>query len=116
MKESEFKALLETVIPNNKGNEQYLARLFKAFSDDEHKSVTFQVGQKENKTTRIQNLIDCLSLLHPETAESRAKWTVRLITGSDQTQFTYLVRSTLTRERSCSGISLIHKIYICYVF
>ncbi|KAK6048949.1 hypothetical protein COOONC_13545 [Cooperia oncophora] len=69
MYEPEFRRVLASIIAPERATDQYFSRLFNAFSTDDKKSVTFQ------------NLIECLSLIEPHTAESNALWTIRIITG-----------------------------------
>ncbi|CAI4231568.1 unnamed protein product [Auanema sp. JU1783] len=77
MKEPEFRVLLSSIIAPEKATDQYLSRLFTAFSNEDHKTITFQ------------NLIECLAHLNPQSAESNAQWTIRLITGSASDQFAF---------------------------
>lgn len=49
----------------------------------------------------FQNLIECLSLIQAKTAESNARWTIRIITGCQTDRFAFPVRSS--RRRSPPG-------------
>ncbi|VDL64454.1 unnamed protein product [Nippostrongylus brasiliensis] len=69
MREAEFRQVLSSIIAPEKSTDQYISRLFLAFSSDDKKTITFQ------------NLIECLSLIQPQTAETNALWTIRIITG-----------------------------------
>uniref|UniRef100_A0A1I7WAR7 EF-hand domain-containing protein n=1 Tax=Heterorhabditis bacteriophora TaxID=37862 RepID=A0A1I7WAR7_HETBA len=77
MREPEFRRLLSSIIASEKATDQYISRLFHAFSSNDQKTITFQ------------NLVECLSLIHPQTAETNAQWTVRLITGSEENSFAF---------------------------
>nr|CDJ80673.1 EF hand domain containing protein [Haemonchus contortus] len=77
MLEPEFRHVLASIIAPERATDQYFSRLFLAFSSDDKKAVTFQ------------NLIECLSLIQPQTAESNALWTIRIITGCQVDRFAF---------------------------
>ncbi|CAB3398636.1 unnamed protein product [Caenorhabditis bovis] len=77
MKEEEFRNLLACIIAPEKATDQYISRLFQAFAGNERKTITFA------------NLLACLATVHPQTAGNNARWTMRLITGSDADSFGY---------------------------
>ncbi|KAK6755274.1 hypothetical protein RB195_013943 [Necator americanus] len=77
MREQEFRNVLSSIIAPEKATDQYISRLFLAFSSDDKKTVTFQ------------NLIECLSLVQPKTAESNALWTIRIIAGCQTDHFAF---------------------------
>lgn len=77
MKEEEFRNLLASIIAPEKATDQYISRLFSAFAGKDKKTITFE------------DLIDSLSHVHPQTAETNAKWTMRLITGGEGDCFGY---------------------------
>uniref|UniRef100_A0A7I4YYQ7 EF-hand domain-containing protein n=1 Tax=Haemonchus contortus TaxID=6289 RepID=A0A7I4YYQ7_HAECO len=86
MLEPEFRHVLASIIAPERATDQYFSRLFLAFSSDDKKAVTFQ------------NLIECLSLIQPQTAESNALWTIRIITGCQVDRFAFpRVRKTDTQ-------------------
>ncbi|CAB03995.2 EF-hand domain-containing protein [Caenorhabditis elegans] len=72
MKEEEFRNLLASIIAPEKATDQYISRLFTAFAGVDKKTITFE------------NLLDSLSHVQPQTAETNAKWTMRLITGGGE--------------------------------
>ncbi|RCN52090.1 hypothetical protein ANCCAN_01878 [Ancylostoma caninum] len=77
MREQEFRHVLAAIIAPERATDQYISRLFLAFSTDDKKTVTFQ------------NLIECLSLIQAKTAESNALWTIRIITGCQTDRFAF---------------------------
>ncbi|ULT92878.1 hypothetical protein L3Y34_010158 [Caenorhabditis briggsae] len=77
MKEEEFRNLLASIIAPEKATDQYISRLFSAFAGKDKKTITFE------------DLLDSLSHVHPQTAETNAKWTMRLITGGEGDCFGY---------------------------
>ncbi|VDN25957.1 unnamed protein product [Cylicostephanus goldi] len=85
MREHEFRHVLSAIISPERATDQYIARLFLAFSSDDKKTITFQ------------NLIECLSLIQPQTAESNARWTIRIITGCQTDRFAFPEFLTFTQ-------------------
>ncbi|CAD6192369.1 unnamed protein product [Caenorhabditis auriculariae] len=75
MREAEFRKLLASIIAAEKATDQYISRLFLAFSGDDRQSITFE------------NLVECLAHLNPQTAEANARWTMRIITGGNEESF-----------------------------
>ncbi|CAI5450768.1 unnamed protein product [Caenorhabditis angaria] len=75
MKEEEFKNLLASIIAPEKATDQYISRLFQAFAGKDKKTITFE------------NLLESLAHVHPQTAETNAKWTMRLITEGEGDNF-----------------------------
>ncbi|VDO80084.1 unnamed protein product, partial [Heligmosomoides polygyrus] len=78
MKEPEFRQVLASIIAPERATDQYISRLFLAFSTDDKKTITFQ------------NLIECLSLIQLQTAEANALWTIRIIAGYEAERFEFL--------------------------
>lgn len=77
MKEPEFRQVLASIIAPERATDQYISRLFLAFSTDDKKTITFQ------------NLIECLSLIQLQTAEANALWTIRIIAGYEAERFAF---------------------------
>ncbi|KHJ85997.1 EF hand [Oesophagostomum dentatum] len=77
MREHEFRHVIAAIIAPEKATDQYISRLFLAFATDDKKTITFQ------------DLIECLSLIQPRTAESNAQWTIRIITGCQTDRFAF---------------------------
>uniref|UniRef100_A0A0K0CYM5 DNA_ligase_aden domain-containing protein n=1 Tax=Angiostrongylus cantonensis TaxID=6313 RepID=A0A0K0CYM5_ANGCA len=79
MREKEFQQVLASIIASERANDQYISRVFLAFSNGDKSIVTFK------------DLIECLSLIQPYTAETNALWTIRTITGRQADKFTFPV-------------------------
>ncbi|CAJ0961748.1 unnamed protein product, partial [Mesorhabditis belari] len=77
MKESEFKKIFSCIVAPEKASDQYLGRLFKAFSS----------GTDDNNMITFNSLLKSLSFLSPQTSQVNAEWTIRIITGDADKQF-----------------------------
>ncbi|PAV79323.1 hypothetical protein WR25_23071 isoform C [Diploscapter pachys] len=77
MREHEFRKVLSSIIAAEKATDQYITRLFVAFSQQDKQTLTFE------------DLLATLCALHPQSARTNAQWTLKLITGTDDLQFTF---------------------------
>ncbi|CAJ0579275.1 unnamed protein product, partial [Mesorhabditis spiculigera] len=78
MKEAEFKRIFALIIAPERASDQYLGRMFRAFSN----------GHEENAMITFSSLIHSLSFSSRDTPEANAEWTIRIVTGSrDKTAF-----------------------------
>uniref|UniRef100_A0A8R1DVX5 EF-hand domain-containing protein n=1 Tax=Caenorhabditis japonica TaxID=281687 RepID=A0A8R1DVX5_CAEJA len=86
MKQEEFRHLIASIIAPEKATDQYISRLFAAFAGKGKSTITFE------------DLLDNLATVHPQTAETNAKWTMRLITGGEGDCFGYTAFHDFTQS------------------
>ncbi|TKR88568.1 hypothetical protein L596_012792 [Steinernema carpocapsae] len=72
----EFKRLFGNYVPNRVSDE-YLERMFHAINYEDNESITFA------------DLIECLSRLHDEDAQTKAAWTMRLMAKKHSNRIDY---------------------------